>query len=268
MTPTTAAPLLSAEEISTFNREGYLLYKKPVFPQEKFDKLKTHFDYKLANLDPSCRPECMDVPHFTDPALFQWLLADEVLDLVEPFLGPDICLFSSHFICKPKGDGRRVPWHEDSYYWKGMMDPVEVVTVWLAIDESTPVNGCMYVIPKTHDNGYSDYDAVDTTKNVFPIEIVKNQRDESKAVPCILSPNEASLHEGRLMHGSEPNTSNMRRCGYTMRYTSTKVKHHPNGYHQVYLARGRDHAGNTYADPGKEYKELAHVRQSHGKAGH
>jgi len=47
----------------------------------------------------------MDVPHFVDTKLFEWLFSDEVLDLVEPIIGPDIALFSSHFICKPKGMG-------------------------------------------------------------------------------------------------------------------------------------------------------------------
>jgi hypothetical protein len=37
-------------------------------------------------------PESLDTPHFTDPKLFDWLFADEVLDLIEPRLGPDIAL--------------------------------------------------------------------------------------------------------------------------------------------------------------------------------
>jgi len=130
--------------------QGYLIYPDRIFPDEKFARLKRHFDAKLAALPEGERPEAMDVPHFTDPALFEWLFADEVLDLVEPILGPDIALFASHFICKPKGDGRKVPWHEDSFYWKGMIDPMEVVTVWLAIDPSTEENGCMFVKPGTH----------------------------------------------------------------------------------------------------------------------
>ena len=40
----------------------------------------------LAALPEGVRPEAMDVPHFTDPALFEWLFANEVLDLVEPII--------------------------------------------------------------------------------------------------------------------------------------------------------------------------------------
>src|SRR3954453_7908202 len=148
---------LSASQVETYRREGFLIYPDAVFPQAKFDALKSHFEAKFARLPEGFRPEAMDVPHLTDTKLFEWLFAHEVLDLVEPIVGPDIALFSSHFICKPRGNGKRVPWHENSFYWRGMMDPMAVCTVWLAIDPSTKQNGCMNVIPGSL-RGYSDYE--------------------------------------------------------------------------------------------------------------
>lgn len=262
---------LSADEVGTFRREGFLIYDRPVFGQAQFDALKQHFEDKLDALPDGYRPEAMDVPHFTDLKLFDWLMSDDVLDLVEPILGPNIALWSSHFICKPKGDGKRVPWHEDSAYWKGRITPMEVCTVWLAIDPSTRENGCMYVVPRTQDNGFSDYEPVDATANVFSTEITPSQRRDALAVPCELQPNQASLHDGKLIHGSPANTSNLRRCGYTMRYMPTSVKLDPAlnaGSHQIYLARGRDIAGNAYADPGRAYPELARYREKSGTKFH
>ena len=269
----TSSQRLTLAQVRVFREEGYLILHEPIFPQPRFDALKTHFEERLAALSPEVRPESMDVPHFDDTALFHWLFDDAVLDLVEPLIGPDIALFSSHFICKPKGNGKRVPWHEDSAYWKTMVSPMEIVTVWLAIDPSTRVNGCMSVIPRTHTTGragFSDYDPVDQSKNVFHIEITESQRDERRAVPCELQPNEASIHDARLMHGSEANTSGIRRCGYTMRYMSTAVKFHEekHPHHQIYLARGRDLAGNAYADPTKTYGDKVRYRKIHGKQGH
>lgn len=263
-------PRLSEQQLSSYRKEGFLVYDQPVFSPGKFRKLKDCFERLLVNLPPHVRPESMDVPHFLYPELFQWLFDDEVLDLVEPILGPDIALFSSHFICKPGGTGKRVPWHEDSAYWRDMISPMEVCTVWLAIDPSKKENGCMWVIPRTQDNGFSDYESVDPEKNVFSTEIVPSQRDVSKAVPCELEEGQASLHDGKLMHGSEPNVSPMRRCGYTMRYISTRTKFNSEKYpyHQVYLARGQDHAGNPYADPRRSYEEVTRFRAEHGKAGH
>jgi len=267
---TSVSPRLSRQQVDSFRREGYRLHDEPIFPQAKFDKLAAHFEARLAALPAGERPENMDVPHFTDPALFEWLFADEVLDLVEPIIGPDIALFSSHFICKPKGNGKRVPWHEDSSYWKGMLDPMEVVTIWLAIDPSTEENGCMKVIPRMLE-GYSETVPVDLATNVFASEIKRHLFDATKAVSCVLQPNHASLHDGRLIHGSEPNLSNKRRCGYTMRYMSTRVRlnHEKVGsWHQIYLARGQDHAGNVYADPDKSYDDLLPNRMKVGKSAH
>jgi hypothetical protein len=265
---------IQTEDVAAYHREGYHIFRHPVFPQAKFDGLKDCFEGILDRLEDGERPESMDVPHFQNPELFEWLFADEVLDLVEPIIGPDIALFSSHFICKPRGNGKRVPWHEDSHYWKTMIAPIEVVTVWLAIDPSTRANGCMFVIPRTHNTGrkgFSDYDDLPPGEAVFPDEVTASQRDTSRAVPVELEPNQCSLHDGRIIHGSEANTSDLRRCGYTMRYISTRVRENREAvqsYHQLYLARGRDHAGNHYADPAKAYPELARFRAKHGKNGH
>ncbi|MFO1477944.1 MAG: phytanoyl-CoA dioxygenase family protein [Verrucomicrobiota bacterium] len=266
-------PRLSPDQVARFQTEGYLLPSEKVFPAGKFRRLQEYFEELLQAWPAGERPEGMDVPHFTNPKLFEWLFAPEVLDLVEPLIGPDIALFSSHFICKPKGDGRRVPWHEDSAYWSTMLAPMEVVTVWLAIDPSTTENGCMYVIPHTHNtgkHGYSDYDPVDTSRNVFPTEITPSQREDRRAIPCVLEPGQCSLHDGRLIHGSPPNTSQRRRCGYTMRYIPARVKLNEQArqWHQLYLAHGRDLAGNVYADPNRAYPELMPKRTNLGRKGH
>src|SRR3954466_12970694 len=170
MTITSKTLRLSADQVSTFAREGYLRFTEPVFSAQKFAGLKNHFEEKLARLPADVRPEGMDVPHFTDTKLFEWLFADEVLDLIEPIIGPDIALFSSHFICKPRGNGKRVPWHEDGFYWSDMMNPMDVCTVWLAIDPSLKENGCMNVVPRSHLTGFSEYEPADLNTNVFWIQ--------------------------------------------------------------------------------------------------
>jgi chlorinating enzyme len=246
---------LKPQQVKFFQDEGYLLFDEPVLPQAKFDALKNHFEHRVVEFVEKTgqSPEHFDVPHFEDPKLFEWLFDDAVLDVVESLIGPDIALWSSHFIAKPAGVGKRVPWHEDSAYWGQVLDPMEVVTVWLAIDPSTPANGCMKVIPRTHHNGYSQYEPVkDASKEVFTTEIKKDLFDESKAVSCVLEPNHCSIHHAKTIHGSEANTSNMRRCGYTMRYVSASSKFRPAdwfGAFQIYLARGQDKGDNRYGDP-------------------
>jgi len=257
---------LSEGDVAHFRKEGYFLYHRQLFSPKKLAALRTLFEEKIAALKDGERPEQMDVPHFMDTRLFEWLFAEEVLDLVEDILGPDIDLFSSHLIAKPAGGSMRVPWHEDSAYWRTMLDPMEVVTVWLALDSSDEGNGCMFVIPRTHDKGFSEYYNVDPNKNLFMTEIRKGQFDESTAVPMVLAEGEASLHHAKLIHGSPENTSKRRRMGYTMRYTASSTRLASNNMfkHQVYHARGRDHGINTYADPTRTYPEMFYNRASKG----
>ena len=239
---------LSPAEVEDYQKKGYHIYKHPVFAPEKLAKLRSIFEEHLAQKGDKLSDE-LDTPHFRDPRLLEFLLSPEPLDLVEPILGPNIGLWSSHFISKEPFKGRATPWHEDSYYWKGRVSRYDkIVTVWLAIDRSNKENGCMRVIPGSHNNGFSDYEAVNGTVNTFSQQI--KGVDESKAAYFELEPGECSLHDARIIHGATANTSSHRRCGYTMRYfsTETKVYSEKDPDFKIWLARGKDVAGNTYAN--------------------
>lgn len=239
---------LTMEQVQDYRKDGYALYKKQLFSPEKFTELKQIFEEQLAEKGNKLSDE-LDTPHFRDERLLNFLMSDEVLDLVEPIIGPNIGLWSSHFICKDPYTGRATPWHEDSAYWQGRLDRFDkIVTVWLAIDRSWKENGCMRVIPGTHDNGFSDYEDVDGKVNTFSTQI--KGVDESQAVYFELEPGECSLHDSRIIHGAQPNTSPYRRCGYTMRYFSTEAKVIPenNPGFRIWLARGKDIAGSPFVN--------------------
>jgi ectoine hydroxylase-related dioxygenase (phytanoyl-CoA dioxygenase family) len=238
---------LNQDAADFYTTNGYYLFKQPVFAPEKFARLVALFEEIAAKQGPDKRSDENDVPHFTEPRLFEFLIADDVLNLVEPLIGPNIGLWSSHFIAKEPFTGRATPWHEDSAYWNGRFDRLDkIVTVWLAIDATDQENGCMRVIPGTHHNGFSQYEAVDTTTNTFGSAIKPELIDDSQAVYFELAPNECSLHDGRIIHGAKANTSPRRRCGYTMRYFSQDMKLVPerNLHHRIWHCRGRNIANN------------------------
>ena len=139
--------VLTAEQKMFYKEKGYLLTGMPLFSVDKFAALCQIFEELLTSWG-NTRGDELDVPHFKDRRLFDFLMAKEVLDIVEDLIGPNIGLWSSHFICKEAHSGNRTPWHEDSAYWKRRFDRYDdIVTVWLAIDPSTLQNGCMGVIP-------------------------------------------------------------------------------------------------------------------------
>jgi len=247
------------EQVKFFNDNGYLKYGR-IFTKQEMDELAAYVDKKIANLPPGARPEGMDVPHFTDPSLFKYLADPRVLDVIEEFIGPDIVLWSSHFIAKPKGDGKMVPWHTDGVYWNTRLTPMRVITMWLAVDDSTTENGCMRVIPGSHlefgDNP-DNYIPVDSRINVFDAEIKPELIDESKTMDLELNVGECHFHDAFTVDGSRPNHSDKRRCGYTMRYMpANNVFNHKNTGFKIYLLRGQDRTGgkNDYA-PVPEWKE-------------
>ncbi|MCS6835289.1 MAG: phytanoyl-CoA dioxygenase family protein [Anaerolineae bacterium] len=241
---------LDDQAVAFYRQQGYYLFREPVFSQEKFDRLVALFEELLAAKSPHKRADELDKPHFEEPRLFEFLMADEVLDLVEPLIGPNIGLWSSHFIAKEPLVGRATPWHEDSSYWKGRLDRMDqIVTIWLALDRTDRENGCLRVIPGSHLNGgFSEYEAVDKAVNTFGSEIRPDLIDESKAVDFELEPNTCSLHDGRIIHGADANTSSRRRAGYTMRYFSLETRFIPDGpgnaNHKLWLCRGVNVANN------------------------
>lgn len=236
---------LSTAQVEQYNRDGYVIYDKTALPEPMFKRLFEIFEEDLERYG----YDGLDVIHFRDSRLLDIVLSDEVIDLVEPVVGPDIGLWSTHFIAKQPKVGKATPWHEDSSYWNGRVSTMAgIVTIWLALDRATKDNGCMAVIPGTHDNGFSNYAPVDEGQNIFNSEIVADEIDEAKAVYLELEPNHCSLHEGRIIHGAKANTSDTRRAGYTIRFfpTTSKVYPEKNPGHKIWLARGVDRAGNQY----------------------
>jgi len=102
---------LTNEDVESFRTNGYLLPHRQLFSEEKLGELEHIFNEHLADKGDKLSDE-LDTPHYRDARLLDFLLSDEVLDTVEPLVGPNIALWSSHFISKDPFTGRETPWHE------------------------------------------------------------------------------------------------------------------------------------------------------------
>lgn len=204
-----------------YERDGYATFRG-VLDEALVREASDHVDW-LQQRHPELRPEQL-MHHLVpdDPFWFRLVSDDRLLDIASLFVGPDIGLFASHYISKPPYSGQPVLWHQDGAYWP--LEPMEVVTLWLAVDESTPENGCVRVIPGSH---RQDLQAVRTNtevQNVLGSETTVAV-DESQAVDLVLVPGDVEVHHPNIVHGSNANTSPKRRCGLTIRYipTSTRI---------------------------------------------
>ena len=139
-----------------------------------------------------------------------------LLDIVEDLIGPDILLWSSQILCKPGRIGMEVAWHQDGHFLP--MRPLEACTVWIAIDDATPENGCMKFIPGSHKGGTLSHIHDDRESVVFQDTLDTSTFNESEAVYDALEAGQFSIHDVHLVHGSAANTSGNRRAAITLRY--------------------------------------------------
>jgi len=125
---------------------------------------------------------------------------------------------------------------------------MEVVTLWLAVDASTPENGCMRVIPGTQTVELQEMRARTDVTNVLNSEIDPALVDEARAVDLVLQPGDVSVHQPNIIHGSNANNSPLRRAGLTIRYIPTTTRIDVVGqWPCAFLLRGAAVPGvNTY----------------------
>ncbi|MEO6434549.1 MAG: hypothetical protein ABIP55_02155 [Tepidisphaeraceae bacterium] len=79
-------------------------------------------------------------------------------------------------------------------------------------------------------------------------QTVENPERFGELIHDELKAGEMSMHNDLLLHGSEPNTSNRRRCGLTLRYCATEVRAHMG----CVLVSGEDPSGHWQNPPRPE----------------
>jgi phytanoyl-CoA hydroxylase len=225
-----------ATAMRAYDEAGYVIFRDVIDPA-LVAEASDHVAW-LQERHPDLRGEQLSHELVARDPFWVRLVSDErLLDIAEMFVGPDIALFASHYISKPAFSGQPVLWHQDGVYWP--LEPMNVVTAWLAVDESTPENGCMRVIPGSHRGQLHKVRQRDDLPNVLGSES-DTEVDEADAVDLILAPGDVEVHHPGIMHASDANTSPKRRCGLTIRYipTSTKIVSEEQPYASALLLRG------------------------------
>lgn len=248
--------MLSDAEISQYHEHGYVVPEYRL-PESVLEEIRDHHD-RLVARRPEFRDYCPSLLAY-DLGFLNYARIPEIVDMVEQVLGSDFALWNSSFFAKPAHDGRATPWHQDGEYWP--IRPVATCTAWLAIDDSTPENGCLRVIRGSHKDRRLRAHATNPATNLtLNQELSADEYDESEAVDIVLRAGQLSLHDVFLVHGSEANTSDRPRRGMTLRYmptssvfdreladTHAREKNLPqsHGERTLYLMRGRDLSGRN-----------------------
>ncbi len=144
-----------------------------------------------------------------------------ILDLVEPVFDDEMVCENVSYMAKPPRIGAVVPWHQDNAYY--FLKPDHALTVWVALDDSTPENGCLRVIAGSHKRGLVPHGPTGVRGISYGVaEPIDPVRDREFAIH--LRRGDASLHHCSTYHSSHPNRSDKARRGLVMFYRAVHCR--------------------------------------------
>lgn len=235
-----AARQLTKAEITQYNTFGFV-QPFDVFGAGEIARIRTYFDRLMTDMGEA---GAYGVNCYQARMAGIWDIATDprILDHVQDIIGENIICWASAILSKSPYSLRRVPWHQDATFWS--LSPARTVTVWLAIDDADAENAAMRFIPGSHDCG-----AIETSErgadSVFHKGIANAERYGTPFTNA-LKAGQISLHSDMLVHGSEANRSNRRRCGLTLRYCPPEVRITDQEWArgvEAIIARGTDPTG-------------------------
>ncbi len=242
------ARTFSDQEIERFNRDGFLM-PIPIFDVEEISRIRSYFDDLLAQtLASGGDSYSISSAHLKHQRVYDLLTDPRIVSRVADLVGEHVVGWGAHFFCKMPGDGKRVAWHQDASYWP--LTPSKTVTVWLAIDDADVENGCMRFLAGSHEFGHLTYRPSDPGEHNVLDQTVENAEQYGRPVNVELRAGEVSIHADLLLHGSEANDSNRRRCGLTLRYCAADVRAGLDWNQKGVIVRGEDPSGH-WANPAR-----------------
>jgi len=243
---TTDPQTLTREQITRFNRDGFLSGIR-VFNNQECDENRRYFDALLAKAQAAGADSySLSGAHLTYGRVYDLLTNPKLLALVRDLLGSDFVAWGSHYFCKMPHDGRPVSWHQDASYWA--LSPCKAVTIWLAIDDADRHNACMKFIAGSHHLGHLTYRYSDEGEKNVLNQAVDDAEQLGEVVWNELLAGEVSLHSDLLLHASDPNNSDRRRCGIALRYCAADVRANAGLNERRLVVSGAD-PSNHWANP-------------------
>lgn len=224
---------VSNTDIDYFHQNGYLVIEDAFSTEEIEEALAgmvylmdgkkpgfraIQFESKLAKLKDEMKPQerrdaIRKIFNFVHHETRLKALSEHegLTQVLKQIMGDTPVLFQDMALVKPPRHGTEKPWHQDCAYFNLAQGTI-VVGVWIALDEATADNGCMHIIPGSHNEGpmihfnRRDWQICDTD---VPIA-----RDTMVPLP----PGGCLFWHGLLHHGSPVNHSSKRRRALQFHY--------------------------------------------------
>ncbi|MBI2194087.1 MAG: phytanoyl-CoA dioxygenase family protein [Planctomycetes bacterium] len=253
---------LTAEQMMFFEDEGYLILEKLV-PDRYVDALiqeihQTIEDlaqaaYKEGKIRDLCAGEAFETRlialngqseefygrmsggQMNGPAMFTFLTCNEILDVAESFVGPDL-LNNGIYRLRPKlplHPRTEVNWHQDAGYVKDEAKQVTAPAFWIPLVDADEENGCLWVIPRAHKRGILKHIRAKHYLDIDPADF-----PDTKPIPAPVKRGGALIIHNLAPHCSKPHSKRMVRWSVDTRYQLPTL---PTGYpwEAPFLVRSR-----------------------------
>ena len=252
---------LSDAEVEQYHRDG-VLGPYPLLSEAQMEVAMRMIDREViapaARDDPTLHYHDRHLDHRTVCRICR---RPELIDRVASLLGPDLMIWRSNFQVKPpvadaEGEAARyveVPWHQDGAYFG--LQPLVLVSAWIAITEATEENGCMKVVAGSHTQTF--HHDHDPERRAFGRSVPEESIDPAAVRTLVLRPGEFVLFNENTLHGSGPNRTSRPRVGLTPRISvpfvrvtgnprgagRDRARHAPDEPREVAMLRGHDYTG-------------------------
>ncbi len=224
MTTSSLTHPLSDSQIRSFQEEGYLVLRQelsaPIIQQirrvtvtgleEEIPPVELESELHYPGAPESSEAEGgltirrLKNAFARDPIFTELLTHPTIIGSLYQLLGPQIVMPFAHHNCimtkQPRYSSNTL-WHQDIRYWTYQRP--ELISLWIALGEEHPENGCLYVIPGTHKMQF-ERERMDEMLFLRP-ELPENRPLIDRRVPVELSPGDLLFFHCRTFHAAGKN---------------------------------------------------------------
>lgn len=259
----------AAEQKAFYDEQGYLVFPQLLDPDE-LATLRAAFAEVVANVSAQTEPDenILRVPddegtqhlvrilhaHTYHQAFHDLLFNPKILDILENLIGPNINLRESTLNLKPPSKFSAWLWHQDYPFFPHTN--YDLIAVMVFLDDATPDNGCLTVIPGSHKAGprFHDIPVGEQWRLKDRDELQNRATWQELPVPA----GGLELHHCNLLHGSKSGQSDKPRSAVVIWYRASD--NYPLGKPETHAGYGMQIRG---ADPGVVRMVGGEVRLPH-----
>jgi phytanoyl-CoA hydroxylase len=167
----------------------------------------------------------LDNPHHHREVIRALAFHPPLVAAVESLIGSGVSVYFSQVFFKPPEGGGPKPAHQDNYYF-GPDDEEGLVTAWIALDDATLENGCLYYGAGTNLGPVYAHEA--PPDEPFNLQLPAALLERQPMSPAPVRRGGVSFHHGNTFHRSGANRSTHWRRACALHYVNHRtVFDHP-----------------------------------------